>query len=176
MPPRSSRKPSVAEVWIVNASPVILLARIGQLELVSRLADRVLLPDAVAREILAGPAHDPARQVVEGGWGQRVSPHAVAAEVVEWSLGAGESEVLSLAREQSPATAVVDDAEARACARVLGIPVIGTLGVVVRAKRKGLLSSAAAAIGLMRERGFYIADDVVAEALRTVGEAWPRRP
>ena len=94
-------------------------------------------------------------------------------EILGWSLGAGESEVLSIALEQAGWTAVVDDATARSCARSLGIPVIGTLGVVLRAKRQGLVGSAAKIIQELRHVGLYIDDQFVQTVLKqVVGEDW----
>jgi predicted nucleic acid-binding protein len=63
----SSPKPPVAERWAINASPVIALARIGQETLLTRLPAEAILPRAVAEELSAAPAHDPARQAVERG-------------------------------------------------------------------------------------------------------------
>jgi hypothetical protein len=57
----------VGEVFVVNASPVITLAKAGHLILLTDLADTVLVPDAVVFEVLAGAESDPARQVLEGG-------------------------------------------------------------------------------------------------------------
>jgi hypothetical protein len=64
----------VADVLVVNASPVIVLAKIGHLDLLKSLAHRVLVPRAVAAEILGGPDDDPARLAIAGGWGGRVEP------------------------------------------------------------------------------------------------------
>ncbi|MDM8007421.1 MAG: hypothetical protein QUV05_14880 [Phycisphaerae bacterium] len=54
----------MSETWVVNASPVIALARIGQLRFLEELASLLLLPEAVAAEILAGPDDDSARIAV----------------------------------------------------------------------------------------------------------------
>jgi predicted nucleic acid-binding protein len=51
----------VAENWILNASPLIALARIGREDLILAQANKVVVPQAVAREIQAGPAEDRAR-------------------------------------------------------------------------------------------------------------------
>jgi|GEM_PF-1660651 len=50
----------MTERWVVNASPIICLAKVGCLELLQRLPDQFLIPQAVADEILAGPHGDPA--------------------------------------------------------------------------------------------------------------------
>ena len=61
------------EVWVVNASPVIVLAKVGHLQLLKVLPDELLLPVPVAMEIQSGPGSDAARQALEGGWGVRVT-------------------------------------------------------------------------------------------------------
>ena len=51
----------MAKRWVINASPLIVLANIGQIGLLTTLADEIVIPDAVVREINAGPPNDPAR-------------------------------------------------------------------------------------------------------------------
>ena len=132
----------MADIWVMNASPIITLAKAGRLNLLERQSERVVVPAEVADEVLAGPANDPARQALEAGWGERATPATVPPSILEWGLGRGESAVLALAlRDQ--ATAVVDDGQARRCARVLGVRLLGTLGIVIRAKQERRIESAA---------------------------------
>jgi uncharacterized protein len=102
----------VSEVWIANASPVIVLAKVGYLNLLTELSTELLLPTLVAAEILAGPEADPARRALQEGWGLRTAPSAIADELLKLRLGAGETAVLALARESAPRTAILDDAAA----------------------------------------------------------------
>ena len=104
------------EVWVVNASPVIVLAKVGHLQLLEQLPGELLLPMPVAMEIQSGPRSDAARQALEGGWGVRVTAGRIPSELVEWGLGPGETAVLGVALERAHCTAVLDDASARACA------------------------------------------------------------
>jgi len=60
----------LSDLWVVDASPIITLAKAGYLQLLEQLAS-VLVPEAVAREIEAGPAADPARKALQSGWGCR---------------------------------------------------------------------------------------------------------
>ena len=92
--------------WVVNASPVITLAKAGHLALLTALATEVLLPEAVVAEVLAGPVTDPARQAVEEGWGTRVAVPQVPVSVLEWGLGAGETAVLAVALARGNCTAI----------------------------------------------------------------------
>lgn len=163
----------MSNAWVVNASPIIVLAKVGRLELLNDTAHPLALPRAVMDEIMAGPMDDPARRALLDGW--CAPPVEVNSDdlVLEWGLGAGETAVLSLAR-QTRAVAVIDDGAARAAARALGIRHVGTLGVVLRARVAGRVASAAALLAELRRAGMRIDDRIVAEALRrTTGEAWP---
>ena len=64
---KSSQKSLIAEKWVINASPVIALARVGQVELLVRLPKQSVIPRAVAEELLHASEDDPARRAVEGG-------------------------------------------------------------------------------------------------------------
>ncbi len=162
----------MSDVWVVNASPIILLAKVDRLHLLMDLCEELLVPEAVVAEVLAGPSSDPARQILQRGWGLTVAPHGIAPGLLEWGLGSGETAVLAVALERSPATAVLDDAAARTCAKVLGIEVIGTLGVVLRAKRKAMISSAADVLRALRRAGLHLDDEVARSALEGIGETW----
>jgi predicted nucleic acid-binding protein len=159
-------------VWVTNASPVITLAKAGYLELLTQLPSELLLPEAVALEILAGPADDPARQAIEHGWGQRLAPVAIPAELIEWGLDAGETAALAIARERAPCTVVLDDAQARTCAKARGVPLLGTLGVVLRAKKRGLIQQAAEVLRALRAGGLHLDDRTIRLALGHVSETW----
>jgi predicted nucleic acid-binding protein len=80
--------------------------------------------------------------------------------------------VLALARERVPATAILDDAVARACAKAFGVPILGTLGVVLRAKKRGLVPQAADVLRAMRAAGLHLDDRVIRLALGRIGETW----
>ena len=163
----------MSETWIANASPVIALAKIEMLYLLLVEDRNLLIPEAVASEIFQAPAHDAARQALEAGWGSK--PVAVAPDtgVLEWGLGAGETAVLSLARQQK-AVAIVDDRAARIACKALGISFIGTLGVVLRAQREGRISSSVEVLKALKGAGLYLDDKVIRVALqKTTGEKWP---
>ena len=160
------------ERWVVNASPLILLAKVGHLHLVSELADDLVVPKAVLSEIIDGPSNDPARIYFE-------SPSLPIVVVVPdsmvlaWDLGSGESAVLSYAIAHAGYKAVIDDGAARRCARALAISSLGTLGVVLRARQAGLIASAASLLRMLKDSGIRLDADVIRVALKTVvGDDW----
>lgn len=163
----------MSEIWVVNASPVIALATVDHLGLLTDLSAEVWVPEAVVSELMAGPASDPARQALEGGWGLRVPVGVVPGKVLEWGLGAGESSVLGTTLATESSVAVLDDAEARKCALTLGVRLIGTLGVVIRAKLHGLIPSAPELLRALRASGLYLDGPTIHRALaETTGEEW----
>ena len=97
----------------------------------------------------------------------------VPAVVLEWGLGAGETAVIAAAWRAESTLAVLDDAQGRKCARALGVPVIGTLGVVLRAKKMGCVASVTSILRDLRDAGLYLDPTTIATALeQSVGEEW----
>lgn len=68
------------------------------------------------------------------------------------------------------ARAIIDDLQGRRCAESLGIPLRGTVGLVLRARRAGLIPLARDALERLRQSGMYLSDRICAEVLREVGE------
>jgi predicted nucleic acid-binding protein len=166
----------VTERWVLNASPLIVLARVGLEDLPLSLAAQVVVPRPVAQEIQAGPAQDPARQALAAGRFTVVDTPTPPSELLAWDLGSGETAVLSWAIAQKEWTAILDDAEARKCAQAFSIPIKGTLALVLLAKQRGLIPSAAQVIQALITIGFRLDDRLIQDALaRTVGETWPHR-
>lgn len=101
-----------------------------------------------------------------------MSPASIPPILLAWGLGAGETAVLAVALERQACTAVLDDATARMCARSLGVPLIGTLGIVVRAKERGLIRSAVEIVRALRASDLHLDEATIRAALRNVGEVW----
>lgn len=164
----------MTDAWVVNSSPLITLAKVGHMDLLLDDDHSLLIPPAVRKEVLHGPVTDPARQALQSGFGTTcddVSPHPM---VLEWGLGSGETAVLSQVK-QGGGIAVVDDGAARMAAKVMGIKITGTLGLVLRAHRVGRIQSAATVIRALRDAGLRLDDEVIRKALAaTSGEAWPQ--
>ncbi len=68
------------------------------------------------------------------------------------------------------AIVVIDDRNGRRCARSLEIPLIGTLGLVLRAKKEGFIPEARPVVERLRESGMFLSDQVIKESLALVGE------
>lgn len=115
---------------------------IGLLHLLPALAERIFIPPAVLHELEEGRSFGIDLPDVKAlAWLTVCSPTATATMPFKRDLSPGETEVLMLAGEMSGVVAVLDDGLARREADRQGIPVIGTLGLLVNAKRAGLVVS-----------------------------------
>jgi predicted nucleic acid-binding protein len=160
----------LADVAVVNASPLIYLTRAGKLELLRLAAGEVVVPAAVEREVGQWGHDDPAaRALAEATWLRGVPDCTASASIQAWDLGPGETSVLAWA-SQNDALAVVDDLAARRCAAAHHIPVRGTLGLVLVARRRGVIPLARPVVEELRVAGMYLSDAVQDRALALVGE------
>jgi len=160
----------VSESWVINASPVILLAKAGLMERVPSLADRFVVPQPVVEEILR-VRDDAAARWLRGPGKQFIRP-AVAelAELADSEIGSGERSVISWAAADRGFIAVLDDREARVIAKGFGTKIIRTVGVVLRLKKAGLISEVKPHLQQIKNAGGYIGDGLLREALRSAGE------
>lgn len=155
----------------VNASPLVFLSRGGLLDLLRLAGDEIAVPAAVAAEIQRrGPADLTARAIAEMDWLVVVQTPPVPAIIQAWDLGEGESSVLAWAFAHPGTEAIVDDLAARRCAASLGIPVRGTLGLVLAAKQRGDIPEARPILERLRQMGMYLSDRILNQALALVGE------
>jgi predicted nucleic acid-binding protein len=111
---------------IINASPLIVLLKSQQAQLLPQLFQEILVPAAVWQDVMAKPDDLAALQLQKLDWLKRVDNILISPTVAAWDLGMGESEVSSLAHQLSDYGAVIDDRAARNCAKTLNILTLGT--------------------------------------------------
>ncbi len=152
-------------IVVSDTSPLTALFTVGAADILPRLFCEVVIPEAVRDELLRGHAALPA-------W-LRVEAVKNSAEVRRFaqSVDAGEAEAIELAKELHAARLLIDERKGRRLAAREGVPVIGLLGVVLLAKRNGLIPSARTLLQkLDRDAGMYLADELREQALKSVGE------
>jgi predicted nucleic acid-binding protein len=161
--------------WVVDASPFIGLAKIGRLDLLLRTApaQQVFIPDVVAREVLAGRNIDPAQEALQQGWGMRIVTPAAPPSLALFRLDAGEAAVLAVALQRPGSAAIMDDGAGRAAAKAMNIPALGTVGVLLLAKRQGHLTAIAPALRDLHAAGLFLPKQKLLNTLlQSVGETW----
>ena len=156
---------------IVNASPLILLSKVGRLDLLRLGGADVVTPDTVIAEIGVKGSKDPTAVAIgQTSWLAVVQAPAIPEAVRASRLDAGESAVLAMAHGVPDCEVVLDDLADRRCAARLGIPCSGTLGLVLAAKRLSLIRVARPLVEQIRHAGFYLDDEFVDEVLKRIGE------
>jgi predicted nucleic acid-binding protein len=162
----------VAELAAVNTSPLIYLARAKQLHLLRTIVGpEIIVPHSVAIEVRAASPTDPAVWALDSERWLTITPdEPVSSLVAAWDLGPGESAVLSWGTRHPGAELVLDDLAARRCASTLGLPTRGTLGIVLIAKRRGIIPAARPILNQLRQCGMYLADRTLDLALHEVNE------
>lgn len=154
---------------VADTGPLIALARIEQLDLLSALFQQVLLTPTVLAECEARPDRGEGRAIRHALTAGRFELLAPRDALPVLGLDPGETSALALALEHD-AGVLMDDKAGRAVARRLGIAVIGSVGVLVLAKRNGLLPDVRPLLEALIEGGYFLAPDIVNEALRLADE------
>ena len=161
----------MSEFAVVDASPLIVLSLANRIEILRCAAKHVLVPAVVESEVLAGAGDRRTIETVRRTpWIEVVPATDVPLSVAVWDLGAGESAVLAAAARTPGTIAVIDDLAARRCAAALGVPVVGTVGLVVRARRRGLVPAVRPVLEEIRAAGLYLSDALIDQASRISGE------
>jgi len=158
-------------VVLCDASPLIYLHRIGQLDLLRRLYGGIVVPAAVAEEFRVGlqMAFDCPR-LADLPW-VRIEPlPGNAAPMVVPDLGPGEAELIALARLHPGCIVVIDETLGRRIAKLNGLAVTGTAGVLLRAKQRGLIASLTDALNQFVNGGFWLDEDTFRLLQKTAGE------
>jgi predicted nucleic acid-binding protein len=157
---------------IVNASPLILLAKIGRIDLLNSQDVDVVVPLPVLHEVVPDLDNhaDPVVQAI-GGPGWRIVHGAAVPETLNrWKLDRGEESVLAIALANPGCEVVIDDRAGRRCAEAHGIMLLGTVGLVILAKRLGRIAEVRPIIEDLRRAGLYVTDALIADALGRPGE------
>jgi predicted nucleic acid-binding protein len=155
------------EPIISNTTPLIKLAGVGLLDLLPRLYGAVWIPEAVRMEYQDGAkVTDPNLDALP--W-MRVVPVAFNSALPA-NLGRGEAAVISLALEYSGRPVLIDDKMGRHLAERLNLPIIGTLGVLLAAKRVGLIAAVRPLVDEMLAQGRHISLYLRASVIRMAGE------
>ena len=150
---------------VSDTSPISALVQIGRVELLTDLFGAVCVPSAVNAELLRFHASLPARVEV------REVVDRARVEAFLPRLDLGEAEAIVLAIEVQADHLLIDERRGRLIASQAGVPIIGLIGVVLLAKRRGLIPAAKELIvDLQTTAGFYVDDALVQRTLQAAGE------
>lgn len=157
---------------VINTSPLLaLIAAIGDLSLLKHAYTQVLVPYAVAQEVMAagqlgfGVEAFMADQYLSRGDDSLVIP--------PWllnSLDVGEAAVVATALSMRVNRVCIDETVGRRVARLAGLQVTGSLGVLIKLKSVGAIPAIAPCVERMRSQGIWLSETICSAALQAAGE------
>lgn len=157
---------------IVNSTPIISLAHIGELVLLKKIYKSVYIPRAVFEEICIKRGSIAEIKLKESlSWIEVLDiKNEMTKMFYKSQLHDGEVEVMILGKEIDADLLIIDDKNAKKYAKYLGFNVTGTLGLFIKAKNLGYIDKVKPLIGKMTENGFYIDNRVIKMCLKECDE------
>jgi predicted nucleic acid-binding protein len=162
----------MSRVVVADAGPLIALARISRLDLLHEPYGPVLVPPAVLGELELESDRPGARALsgaLSKGCLEVIAPAGDASRLRQ-VLDPGEAEAIQLAEEIECRFLLIDERRGRTIARRRGIPIVGTGGLLLGAKRAGRLSSVTPELQRLTEIGYRLAPALVEEVRRLAEE------
>lgn len=156
---------------ICNNSPLVALWTLDLLFLLRELYTEVLIPEEVQDEFLA--TERPARQeaLKNAPW---IRPVTLTPPLDDTTypnvIHRGEAAVFDLAKERGARLVILDDKDARGYAKRIGLPVTGTIGILLEAKRSGFIDAIKPLLDQLLKNGVRLAASLVNDTLQEAGE------
>ncbi len=159
-------------IVVANAGPLIALAQIGHFTLLQLLYGELYIPPAVRHEVVAlGQGRPGAAEVDVASWIHVVEVReAMAVQLLRDRLDAGESEAIVLAMEMNAYLLLMDESRGRRVAEARGLTKTGTMGTLIVAKKRGLISAITPLWDRLLAAGFRMSDELYQAARTLAGE------
>jgi hypothetical protein len=142
------------DIVIVDTSVLIALEKIDLLQILCKIYKKIILPEAVVREF--GNVNFECYSV------KKVESRLINVLMQDLNFGKGESEVIALAYETN-FKVLIDDLKARKVAENLGLSISGSIGVLLKAEKLGIIDSALKKTQELKEMGFYVSNELLSE-------------
>ena len=157
---------------ICNTGPLIALSMVDCLDLLKGLYQSVFIPEAVVHEVVeSGAGRMGAKEIAAKVWLKQVQLDSPPDPLLAKELGSGEAAVISMAFQMDAALVLIDERRARRIAEhAYGLRVKGSAGILVAAKRKGLVTSVRPLLEAMSEQGYFLSTRPIHRACREAGE------
>lgn len=156
---------------VINTGPVLALVAARKLHILQEIFAKVTVPHEVVREIEAGGRTQFAREEFRAAsWLDKRSATISLSPLLQSTLDPGEAAVVALATAERISTVAIDETVGRRIARLHGLTVTGSLGILIRAKQQGAPITLRNAIAGMREHGIWLSEVLEKECLRIAGE------
>lgn len=160
------------EKIVINTGPILaLIAGLGHLNVLNSLYKQVIVPYEVCEEVIAGGSSGfGIRAFREAGFLIKQDKPTTIQPYLRNSLDLGESSVIQTAINKKIQTVCIDEAVGRRMARLNGLTLTGSLGIMIRAKNEGYPFMLREAIKKMQAHGVWLSERIIIFALKQVGE------
>lgn len=149
------------KIIISDTSCLITLDKINQLIILKNLFKVVTVTFVIAQEF-GQPLPD---------FFETINPSKnIFQKILEMNIDAGEASAIALALEYTDPLVIIDDLKARKIAEQLNLPITGTLGVLIEAKKKGFIKSLQTVLKELAKTNFRLTDELIHYALKMTGE------
>jgi len=162
----------LAEIVVADAGPLIAFAHLDRLSLLPEILGRIIVPDIVLQECLYIPSRPDAvmiKTAVDEGALIVQASNDTPLEGLSSSLGVGEQSAISIALTLDCAV-LMDDKLARRAASHLGLRVIGTGGVLIKARQMNRIPEVAPLLENLRAKGYHLSSGLITRILQITGE------
>jgi predicted nucleic acid-binding protein len=157
-------------VIVSNATPIIAFSRINRLDLFQQVTGAIVIPQEVEKE-LYGHRRTDVPALNRSNWIKvRKVKSQADVELLLPSLDKGEAEVIVLSKELGAGLIIIDELTARKVAIMMGLPVIGAAGLLMHAKRTGLIKEVKPLLDDMILKGIRYKESFYREVLKSIGE------
>jgi predicted nucleic acid-binding protein len=156
-------------IIVANTTPIISLASINRLDLLEKLFGKIIIAEAVYNEIKAKPSY--AYNEIENTFidVQKIKG-SLYKDFLLTELDSGEAETIILAKELNADFVIIDENLGYKIANNVGLNVIRTLSLLLKAKQKGYINEVKPLIDKMRIQGRWYSDKVYYTFLKQAGE------
>ena len=156
---------------ICDAGPLIFLAKIDQLNILKAIAKEVWIPTSVWNEVVIdSELHDETKELKMFLSNCIRDPDPILERVFKLEVDPGEAAAIALAMQHPYSCLLIDDMMGRMIAQRQGVRITGTLGILIRAKRMGLIAQLKPLFDNLKIHGWFIADELIHQALVAVNE------
>ena len=160
-------------IVVADATPLIGLARIDHLDLLLKLFNQIIIPQAVYDEVVTNAPQRPGADAIkQASWIQVksvIDQNKVA--YLRADLDPGEAESLVLAEELGADWLLIDEPKARLAAQLLGMRFIGTVGLLLLAKKRGHISQVQPLLEALMSQNFHLSQRIYQAVLEQAGES-----
>lgn len=158
------------KVVIADAGPLIAFARLRRIDLLPQVFKQVFVADIVFAECTGRPDFLESALITEAvAKGQLKLCAAPDFSAYAQKIDAGEASAIAVAIDYGCGV-LMDDKAGRYMAANAGVLVIGTVGVLVLAKRKGPIPLVKPLLGALGSSGYFLGKEIIDAALAASGE------